>query len=107
MHRAHLSKLPLPQFLPEDEAFPWKLGSGDVFPCQRVCSEGGNGVSVAAGNALQLYNQGLSIVRNAGLEALVMGTLGNVRLGVTTAQIYMDKHAMSLIITPLHERKNK
>lgn len=82
---AHLSKLPLPQLLPEDQLLPWELGSGDVLPGERVHGEGGDGVHVAAGDALQAHDVRLSVVRRVAMETLVRRALGDVRLGVASA----------------------
>lgn len=82
---AHLSKLPLPQFLPEDQLLPWELGGRDVLPGERVHSESGDGIHVAAGDALQPHDVRLSIVRRVAMEALVRSALGDVRLGVASS----------------------
>lgn len=79
---AHLSKLPLPQLLPEDQLLPRELGGRDVLPGQGVHGEGGDGVHIAAGDALQPHDVRLGVVRRVVVEALVGGALGDVRLSV-------------------------
>ena len=81
---AHLSKLPLPQLLPEDQLLPWKLSGRDVLPGERVHGEGGHGVHVAAGDALQPHNVRLRVVWRAAMETLVRRALGDVWLGVAS-----------------------
>lgn len=82
---ADLSKLPLPQLLPEDQLLTRELGGRDVLPGEGVHSEGGNGVHVAAGDALQPHDVRLCVVRSAAVEALVRRALGDVRLGVASS----------------------
>lgn len=82
---AHLSKLPLPQLLPEDQLLPWELGSRDVLPGERVHGEGGDGVHVAASDALQPHDVRLGVVRCVAVETLVRRALGDVRLGVASS----------------------
>lgn len=82
---AHLSELPLPQLLPEDQMLPRKLCGGDVLPGERVHGEGGDGVHVAAGDALQPHDVRLSVVRCVAMETLVWSALGDVRLGVASS----------------------
>lgn len=62
-----------------------KLGGRDVLPGEGVHGEGGDGVHVAAGDALQTHDVRLGVVRRAAVEALVRRALGDVRLGVATA----------------------
>lgn len=81
---AHLSELPLPQLLPEDQLLPRELGSGDVLPGERVHGQGGDGVHVAAGDALQAHDVRLSVVRRVAVETLVRRALGDVGLGVAS-----------------------
>lgn len=82
---AHLSKLPLPQLLPEDQLLPWELGGGDVLPGERVHGEGGDGVHVAAGDALQPHDVRLSVVWRVAMETLVGCALGDVGLSVASS----------------------
>lgn len=82
---AHLSKLPLPQLLPEDQMLPWELRGGNVLPGERVHGEGGDGVHVAAGDALQPHNVRFGVVRRAAMETLVRRALGDVGLGIASA----------------------
>lgn len=79
-----LSKLPLPQLLPEDQLLPRELGGGDVLPGEGVHGEGGNGVHVAASDALQPHDVRLCVVRRAAVETLVRRALGDVGLGVAS-----------------------
>lgn len=79
----HLPELSLPQLLPEDQPLPWELGGRNVLPGQRVHGEGRHGVHVAAGDALQVHDVGLCVVRRAVVETLVRRALGDVGLGVT------------------------
>lgn len=82
---AHLSELPLPQLLPEDQLLTRELGGRDVLPGEGVHGEGGNGVHVAARHALQPDDVRLGVVRRAAVEALVRRALGDVRLGVASS----------------------
>lgn len=80
----HLSELPLPQLLPEDQLLPRELGSGDVLPGERVHGEGRDGVHVAAGDALQTHDVRLSVVRRVAVETLVWRALGDVGLSIAS-----------------------
>ena len=82
---AHLSELPLPQLLPEDQLLPRELCGGDVLPGEGVHGEGGDGVHVAAGDALQPHDVRLGVVRRVAMETLVRGALGDVRFGVASS----------------------
>lgn len=79
-----LSKLSLPQLLPEDQLLPWELGGGDVLPGEGVHGEGRNSVHVAASDALQPHDVRLCVVRRAAVETLVRRALGDVGLGVAS-----------------------
>lgn len=81
----HLPKLALAELLPEDEALARELSGRDVLPGEGVHGEGGDGVHVAAGDALQPHDVRLGVVRRAAVEALVRRTLGDVGLGVAAA----------------------
>lgn len=81
----YLPELPLPELLPEDQLLPRELGGGDVLPGERVDGEGGDGVHVAAGDALQPHDVRLGVVRRAAVEALVRRALGDVGLGVASS----------------------
>lgn len=79
-----LSKLSLPQLLPEDQLLTGELGGRDVLPGEGVHGEGGDSVHVAAGDALQPHDVRLRVVRRAAVEALVGRALGDVGLGVAS-----------------------
>lgn len=79
-----LSKLSLPQLLPEDQVLPWELGSWDVLPGEGVHSEGGNSIHVAASDALQPHDVRLCVVWRTAVETLVRRALGDVRLGIAS-----------------------
>lgn len=79
-----LSKLSLPQLLPEDQLLTGELGGRDVLPGEGVHGEGGDSVHVAAGDALQPHDVRLGVVRRAAVEALVGRALGDVGLGVAS-----------------------
>lgn len=64
---------------------PWELGGGDVLPGERVHGEGGDGVHVAAGDALQPHDVRLCVVRRVAMETLVWRALGDVRFGVASS----------------------
>lgn len=80
-----LSKLSLAQLLPEDQLLTWELSGRDVLPGEGVHSEGGNGIHVAAGDALQPHDVRLCVVRCTAVEALVRRALGHVGLGVASS----------------------
>lgn len=82
---SYLAELPLPELLPEDQLLPRELGGRDVLPGERVDGEGGDGVHVAAGDALQPHDVRLGVVRRAAVEALVRRALGDVGLGVASS----------------------
>lgn len=82
---AHLSELPFPKLLPEDQLLPWELSGRDVFPGEGVHSEGGYGVHVAASDALQPHNVRLGIVWCIAMETLVWCALCDIRLGITSS----------------------
>lgn len=79
-----LSKLSLPQLLPEDQLLPRELGGWDVLPGEGVHSEGGNSIHVAASDALQPHDVCLCVVGRTAVETLVRRALGDVRLGVAS-----------------------
>lgn len=82
---SHLPELALAKLLPEDEALPRELCGRDVLPGEGVHGEGGDGVHVAAGDALQPHDVRLGVVRRAAVEALVRRALGDIGLGVAAA----------------------
>lgn len=88
----HLSKLPLPQLLSEYQLLPWELGSRNVLPGEGVHGEGGDGVHVAASDALQPHNVRLGVVWRIAVETLVRCALGDVWLGIaSTARCWGEK----------------
>lgn len=92
----HLSELTLPQLLPEDQLLARELGGGDVLPSERVDGEGGHGVHVAAGHALQAHDVGLGIVRGVAMETLVGRALGDVGLGVASSTRWWREKTSSI-----------
>ena len=72
----YLSELSFSQLLLEGEQLPGELLRGHVLPRQQVHGHGGDGVGVAAGDALQVDDVGLGVVGDAVRRRRRAGGLG-------------------------------
>lgn len=95
-----LSKLSLPELLPEDQLLPWELGSWDVLPGEGVHGEGGNSIHVAASDALQPHDVRLCVVRRTAVEALVRRALGDVGLSVASSTGWWREEGQEYTLIP-------
>lgn len=64
---------------------PRELGGRDVLPGQRVHGEGGDGVHVASGDALQSHDISLGVVWCVAMETLVRCALGDIGLSIASS----------------------